>query len=211
MIGDVIMRIIKEAEVRRNEILDAADELFSQKGFDNTSTNDILEKVGIARGTLYYHFKSKEDIMNALIERYTIRILNSAKKIAEDKSISINERLVKVVLALNVSHKGGIELKDQMHKPQNALMHQKTQAILLNNIIPILTDLIKEGPFQTPFPRECIEMIMSYTTIFFDDDMTTTHEEQIKRIKALSFNIERLLGVESGSMTHYITQMFGFC
>ena len=50
----------KESEERRNEILDAVDELFGQKGFDGTSTNDILEKVGIARGTLYYHFKSKE-------------------------------------------------------------------------------------------------------------------------------------------------------
>lgn len=49
----------KEAEVRKNEIIDAADELFNQKGFDGTSTNDILEKVGIARGTLYHHFKSK--------------------------------------------------------------------------------------------------------------------------------------------------------
>ncbi len=50
----------KESEERRNEILDAVDELFGQKGFDGTSTNGILEKVGIARGTLYYHFKSKE-------------------------------------------------------------------------------------------------------------------------------------------------------
>ena len=64
------MRVVKEAEERRNEILDAADMLFADKGFDNTSTSDILEKVGIARGTLYYHFKSKEDILDALIDRY---------------------------------------------------------------------------------------------------------------------------------------------
>lgn len=43
------MREMKKAEERRNEILDAADELFTQKGFDGTSTNNILEKVGIAR------------------------------------------------------------------------------------------------------------------------------------------------------------------
>ena len=52
------MRTVKEPEIRKNEILDAADTLFAQKGFDNTSTGDILEMVGIARGTLYYHFKS---------------------------------------------------------------------------------------------------------------------------------------------------------
>ncbi|WP_249661946.1 TetR/AcrR family transcriptional regulator, partial [Lysinibacillus fusiformis] len=48
------MREMKKAEERRNVILDAADELFTQKGFDGTSTRNILEKVGIARGTLYY-------------------------------------------------------------------------------------------------------------------------------------------------------------
>ena len=54
------MRVVKEAEERKNEILDVAERLFGEKGFDNTSTNDILEEIGIARGTLYYHFKSKE-------------------------------------------------------------------------------------------------------------------------------------------------------
>jgi AcrR family transcriptional regulator len=63
------MRIVKEAKERKNEILDAAEELFAAKGYEETSTGDILDRVGIARGTLYYHFKSKEDILDALIER----------------------------------------------------------------------------------------------------------------------------------------------
>jgi len=81
------MRVVKEAEERRNEILDAADMLFADKGFDNTSTSDILEKVGIARGTLYYHFKSKEDILDALIKRCQEQIINAAGEIAADKGI----------------------------------------------------------------------------------------------------------------------------
>lgn len=69
------MRVVKEATVRRNEILDAAEQLFVTKGFDGTSTNDILERVGIACGTLYYHFKSKEEILDAMIERMTETLL----------------------------------------------------------------------------------------------------------------------------------------
>ena len=65
------MRIIKEAEERKNEILDVAGKLFGEKGYDATSTNDILKEIGIAKGTLYYHFKSKEDILDAMIERIT--------------------------------------------------------------------------------------------------------------------------------------------
>jgi AcrR family transcriptional regulator len=207
------MRVIKEAEERRNEILDAAEELFGQKGFDGTSTNDILEKVGIARGTLYYHFKSKEDIMDALIERYNVRVLGAAQKIAADKSIPVNERIIRVVMALNISSGSSKEIMDHIHKPQNALMHQKIQKVILNGVTPILTGIIREGieqgMFNTPFPYECMEMVVAYTNTVFDDDMVEmTNEELVSRIQAFVFNLERLLGAESGSLM-YITQMFG--
>lgn len=207
------MRVIKEAEERRKEILDAADELFGQKGFDGTSTNDILEKVGIARGTLYYHFKSKEDIMDALIQRYNVRILGAAKEIAADKSISVRERIIRVVMSLNISNLGGKEIMEHIHKPQNALMHQKIQKVILSGVTPILTGIIQEGIaqgiFSTPFPYECVEMIMVYTNTIFDDDMVEmTNEERASRIQAFIFNVERLLGAESGSLMCVI-QLFG--
>jgi len=203
----------KEAEERRNEILDAADELFSQKGFDGTSTNDILEKVGIARGTLYYHFKSKEDIMDALIERYNVQILGTAKEIAANKSIPVHERIVRVVMALNISSGNGKEIIDHIHKPQNALMHQKIQKVIMNGLPPILTEIIREGIeqglFSTPYPYECMEMIVAYTNTIFDGDMVDmTDEERASRIPAFVFNVERLLGVESGSLM-YMMKMFG--
>ncbi|MFT9816006.1 TetR/AcrR family transcriptional regulator [Lysinibacillus sp. NPDC056185] len=203
----------KEAIERRNEILVAADELFGQKGFDGTSTNDILEKVGIARGTLYYHFKSKEDIMDALIDRYNTQILGAANGIAADKSIAVHERIVRVVMALNISGGNGKEIIDHIHKPQNALMHQKIQKVIINGLPPILTEIIREGIeqglFSTPYPYECMEMIVAYTNTVFDDDMVDlTDEERAARIPAFIFNVERLLGVESGSLM-YMMKMFG--
>jgi len=203
----------KEAQERRNEILDAADELFGQKGFDRTSTNDILEKVGIARGTLYYHFKSKEDIMDALIERYNAQILGAAKAIAADKSISVNERIVRVVMALNISDGNGKEIIDHIHKPQNALMHRKIQKVIINGLPLILTEIIREGIeqglFSTPYPYECMEMVVAYTNTVFDDDLVEmSNEERASRIPAFVFNVERLLGVENGSLT-YMMKMFG--
>ncbi|MFJ8526641.1 TetR/AcrR family transcriptional regulator [Bacillus sp. NPDC094106] len=206
------MRVIKKAEERRSEILDAADELFGRKGFDGTSTNDILEKVGIARGTLYHHFKSKEDIMDALIERYTVRILGAAKEIAADKSITVNERIIRVVMALNISDGNGKEIIEHIHKPQNALMHQKIQKVIINGVPQILTGIIREGIeqglFNTPYPYECMEMVVVYTNTVFDGDMVNlTNEELASRIQAFVFNVERLLGVESGSLM-YMMKMF---
>ncbi|MBU5675635.1 TetR/AcrR family transcriptional regulator [Alkaliphilus sp. MSJ-5] len=206
------MRIVKEAKERRNEILDAVEELFGQKGFDGTSTNDILEKVGIARGTLYYHFKSKEDIMDALIERYNVRILGAAQEIAADKSIPVNERLIRAVMALNISDGSSEEIKEHIHKPQNALMHQKIQKIIISGVTPILTGIIREGIeqglFSTPFPYECVEMVVAYANTVFDDDMVEmTDEERVSRAQAFAFNTERLFGAKSGSLN--IMQMFG--
>lgn len=69
------MRIVKEADVRKNEILDAAAVLFAEKGADKTSVADIMEAVGIAKGTLYHRFKSKESIMDALMHQKTKRVV----------------------------------------------------------------------------------------------------------------------------------------
>ncbi|MCD7860688.1 MAG: TetR/AcrR family transcriptional regulator, partial [Oscillospiraceae bacterium] len=63
------MRISKDADVRKAEILDAAEKLFQEKGYAKATTDDTLSATGIARGTLYYHFKSKEEILLAMIDR----------------------------------------------------------------------------------------------------------------------------------------------
>ncbi len=206
------MRIVKEAEERRNEILDAADALFGQKGFDRTSTNDILEKVGIARGTLYYHFKSKEDIMDALIDRYNIRLLSTAQEIAADTSIPVIERIFRVVMSLNISEGNGKEIIEHIHRPQNALMHQKIQKVIMKGVTPILTGIIREGIeqglFSTPYPYECMEMVVAYMNTVSDDDMENkTNGQLAAHMQGFIFNVERLLGTESGSLMCML-QMF---
>ncbi|WP_332646083.1 TetR/AcrR family transcriptional regulator [Lysinibacillus sp. 54212] len=199
----------KGANERRNEILDVADELFGQKGFDGTSTNDILEKVGIARGTLYHHFKSKEDIMDALIDRYSIRLLETGRGIAADKNIPVVDRIIRVVMSMNMSGGSSEEIMDHIHRPQNALMHQKIQKVIINGLTPILAEIISEGIeqglFNTPFPYECMEMVVTYANTIFDDDMVEmTIEERATRVGAFVFNVERLLGVENGSLMSVI-------
>jgi AcrR family transcriptional regulator len=206
------MRIVKDPEIRKNEILDAAEELFTLKGFDGTSTNDILERVGIARGTLYYHFKSKEDIMDALIERINARVLSAAKEAASDKSVPVPERLLRTVAALKISEQN-TTVMEHIHRPQNALMHQKIQKTMLKSIPPILTEIIrdgiKEGLLNTPFPYECMEMVFTYLNTIFDSDMLEMSDlERSAKIKAFIFNAERLFGAREGSFANVVA-MFG--
>jgi len=53
----------------RNHIVEAADQLFYQQGYENTSFSDIADAVQISRGNFYYHFKTKDDILDAVIDR----------------------------------------------------------------------------------------------------------------------------------------------
>ncbi|POP32957.1 TetR/AcrR family transcriptional regulator [Lactonifactor longoviformis] len=206
------MRKVKEAKERRNEILDVAERLFGTKGFDHTSTNDILNEVGIARGTLYYHFKSKEDILDAMIDRITDRLIAKAKWITHQKEVPVLQRLTLAVRALNVESPVGSVILEQVHKPQNALLHQKLQESLLAEVNPLVTELIEEaieqGICHTDYPAEVVEMTLLYSNTVFDDLAQNGKEIKQKKIEALIYNLERLLGMEPGSMQEAILPLF---
>lgn len=206
------MRTVKEAEERKNEILDVAERLFGTKGFDNTSTSDILNEVGIARGTLYYHFKSKEDILDAMIDRMTGRLVEKAAALLAKKEIPVLKRLTMMMTALNVNGSLGQEIMEQVHKPQNALMHQKMQERLLTGVNPLVTALIREGIAQgickTEYPAEVAEMTLLYSNTAFDTLAEHGKEERERKINAFIYNLERLLGMERGSMEAVILPIF---
>ena len=206
------MRIVKEAEERRSEILDVAERLFCTKGFDHTSTTDILKEVGIARGTLYYHFKSKEDILDAMIERLSEEITGKAEAIAMDESLPVLTRLTDTILSLNVDNELGHMIMEQVHRPQNALLHQKMQERLLEKVNPLITkiveDAMNQGMGQSDYPREAVEMIMMYSYTAFDNLMDYSKDERERKIAGFIYNTERILGMEEGSLQEAVMPVF---
>lgn len=206
------MRIVKEAKERKNEILDVAEKLFCTKGFDHTSTNDILNEIGIARGTLYYHFKSKEDILDAMIDRIVEQTTSKAKEIAKNHSIPVLDRMKDTILALNVDNEIGRMIMEQVHRPQNALMHQKMQEKLLSKVNPLITEIIKDGCdqglFNTKYPEEAVEMIMIYSNTAFDALADNSHEEMERKVAGFIYNTERILGMDEGSLVSAMLPIF---
>ena len=206
------MRIVKEAAERRNEILDVAERLFCTNGYDNTSTNDILAEIGIARGTLYYHFKNKEDILDAMIARILDETIRKAERIALDESVPVLERLTKTVLAANVDTKAGDMILEQIHKPQNALMHAKMQEKLLSQLVPLFVKIIEDGMsqnlMQTDYPEDTIQMLLLCSNTVFDDSIEYSAEVKKRMVLAFISNAEVLLHMEKGSMLEAMLPMF---
>ena len=63
----------------KRKIFETSMKLFAEKGYDATSIEDITATVGVAKGTLYYHFSSKEEIFNFLVEEGIKLLQNSAR------------------------------------------------------------------------------------------------------------------------------------
>lgn len=206
------MRIVKDAEERKNEILDVAERLFSTKGFDNTSTGDILAEVGIARGTLYYHFQSKEEILDAVIERMIGQKLAVARELAKRRDLSVWQRLALMIRALQVSEEWNDSIMEQIHKPQNALMHQKIQERLLAGMNPLFTALIEEGVAEgichTDYPAEVVEMTFLYVNTAFDTLEGLSEAERQRKMTAFIYNLERLLQMKQGSLMEVVLPLF---
>ena len=200
----------KSAEERREEIMDAAAELFSTKGYEETTTTDIMKKVGIAKGTLYYHFASKEEILDAMIERMGRRLIATARACAAADA-PVYERLLKVMLSLNANSIGGEDIIELMHQPRNVLMHEKSRAMVIREAGPILADLVREGVdeglFDCKYPEQTVEMIMVYVLVAFDGADFLEADMQQERIDGFIAIIERMLGAGKGSFD-FVRQLF---
>ena len=190
---------------KKEQILDVSLSLFLEKGYDNTSISDILSNLNIARGTLYYHFESKEAIMDTIIERSIKNVIEEAKGIVFQKGMTVQEKMFTLFSSTSMKRLSGRELMiDYLNQPQNALFHEKINRSFIQKIVPLLGDIIKEGVeegiFINAYPYESAEMILVMIIGFMDVYYDNVDENDIKRrTESLLYNMERILGVKEGS------------
>lgn len=199
------MRISKDPEERRSEILDTAERLFTVKGYSQTAMMDIANEIGIAKGTLYYHYTSKEEVMEAIILRTLTGRVERAKQLIADTNMKAVDKLFLMLSGQNSdeSKRQEDELAEQFHQPENSEMHQKSMKQVILLMAPVLAEVVKQGVddkiFSTEYPLESVEVLLASSSILFDKEMFHWTEEESKR-KARAFvsAIERILGAEKG-------------
>lgn len=85
----------KKTEARREAILDAALEEFAAKGYAGARMEDIAQRAGVAKGTLYLHFGDKEGLFNGLAESALGPLHAQVRDILDDKELSLREKLLR--------------------------------------------------------------------------------------------------------------------
>jgi len=201
------MRIIKEPEERKKEILDTAEKLFADKGYEAATINDILDAVKIAKGTFYYYFKSKEDVLDTLVDR---RISEGVKKAEEITASSLSpvQKILLIMMAQKPRNQTQENFTSVLHEKDNAKMHQKYLTRYILRLSPCLCKAVREGIeagiFSTPFPNESAEILLGAGLVLFDDDyFQWTKEEIAAKTKAFIIAMERVIGAESGSFSEF--------
>ena len=202
-------RIVKDPETRRTEIIDISEELFLKSGYNETAVSDIVKRVGVSQGTFYYYFKSKEDILNAIIERYIDDIKMGVKAIAAKDDINAIEKIMAFFGSLNNMDQGKEKLIDYFHEDQNVHLHARFEKNVPSNIIPPFCQMIEQGVqedlFDTKYPEMAALSIMG-TTFAISHWMYDKEDRagSTKKIMAAIFDlIERILGANPGIFMQY--------
>ena len=179
------MRDVKEPEMRRAEIINAAMLLFMEKGYLNTTTQDIVNKVNISRGLLYYHFKNKEDILYCLVEQYSDKLLRRIHLIAYDEEKNAIEKIRAFIDATIISSENisaeGTELQKTVDLEENRYMIDKLSHKLIEKLTIYFERIINQGisekVFSVKYPVETVEFLMT-AYVFVSNNIKIRYSEK---------------------------------
>lgn len=195
------MRVTKDPEVRRKELICAAEELFREKGCEETSVSDIVRKVGVAQGTFYYYFESKDDILDAVLDHYLMDHLEPAiKGIMADTSLNAVQKIRLIVTESLSFQTGERKVMEFLHADRNMASHQKYMLKVRDMFVPVITNVleegIEEGMFTVPYPRETAELMLVMFAYLHDSAALSENGDYGLKLKAAEDIAVKVLGLK---------------
>ncbi len=204
--GTKMPRISKKPDERKNELIETALTLFLEKGYENTAVSDIVKQIGIAQGTFYYHFKSKAEILEAMINKYLTYVEKEMLTLFNSHNDNMIHCLNKTINTFYEMVNRNQELLDYIHHESNAVLHDKLVKLTMEKLIPVLTKMVEKGviikQFSVHYPIETVEIILSAIFWQFHQPGIQKDKKRLKRIKiSLEHLLDRVLGVEDHTFT----------
>lgn len=174
---------------KRELILDAMQELMSTSSISSISVQEIAQKAGIGKGSIYYYFSSKNEIIEAVIERSYSCVLDEGKALAVSQDTDVFEKMKIIYQACLDS---SMELRRQEvigsvnEQQQIALIHQKFSQVIISKMQPILTDIfrqaVQEEKMHCEYPQETARIVLTVLTVTLDNYLAPVSQDQIRKI-----------------------------
>lgn len=206
-------RVVKKPEERRQEIVQAARHLFQIKDYEQATMQDVVDSVGIAKGTVYHYFKSKKELLEAVVEDIVNECHYAMQKVVEEATGTALEKFRLLMEKGNLAQEEP-EILGQLHSPGNEAMHARLLAVAIAKQAPLYAKIIQEGceagAFQTDHPLECAEFFLAGGQFLLDVGIYPWSDDDLaRRIRVIPQQIERLLGASSGSCAFMIDFLAG--
>jgi AcrR family transcriptional regulator len=191
----------KYPEKTKEQILSVSAKLFLEKGYDKTSIQDIIDALGMSKGAIYHHFKSKEEILDGVMElrsKSAIEIFNDS--INNTKAGNAREKLI-TILESTVADEGvhtmDNVLRSQIKNPQLIVTSIK-DSILSSapKIAAIMLEGKEDGSITADYIDECAEIFMLLLNIWINPVIFDRRlSEIVSRLKTLQ-QIMKQLGAD---------------
>jgi AcrR family transcriptional regulator len=211
-------RITKDPDERRSELIACAQKLFYSKGYESTSVRDIVDEIGVAKGTFYYYFDSKQAILEALVAELSAQKLAFYETIVADETLNAIQkwtRAIQVIGDWKIEHKAELlALGRVMQMDENVLLFHKLGTQAAKMAAPewakIIAQGIEEGVFETAYVEEAAEIVYAISKTFSDtladivlnpDNYDNPEALARRKIAAGQTAIERVLGAAPGSLS----------
>ena len=133
------MRVVKDPDTRKQEILVGALRVFAQKGYDKATIADISKELGISQGLCYRYYASKQEIYDAALEEYATIIANSNLERFNDDKRSFKEKILAYSGSMKEYRKPETEnelLYDLFHSEKSQKMHDQLMLKVSSKIVP---------------------------------------------------------------------------
>ena len=149
-------RIVKDYDERRTEIIETAERLFLQHGYEETSVESIIKEIGIAKGTFYHYFKSKDELLDVLMDRLIKEVNTNVRKMAFETEGGALEKMFGLSTYFRTLAIGRERITDYIHEEKNAHIHLRVE----KGVTPVLVDCYlhlieqgnEEGIFNVKYP-----------------------------------------------------------
>lgn len=135
---NVITKTEEKKELKKNRLLNASISLFLEKGFNNTTIQDIVDKAELAKGTFYLYFHDKYEVQDELIIRQSKKLFDNAlSKLDKEKYPKLEDQIIFIIdHIVNELSKNTLLLKFISKNLSWGLYSSKLQTIISNEEIP---------------------------------------------------------------------------
>lgn len=212
------MKQEEKSLVARKKIISAATKLFSEKGYDETTMQDIMTLSGLSKGAIYHYFKSKQEILDYISNYEKELVSNYLRELVDNKELTAKEKIEKVINYLSANETLPELTKEKWaEKIPFALLN--TLKNTLNVLAEYITKIIEQGndnkEFNCIYPKEIAGVLVLLIDIWLDPAIVNSNYEEmcnkvdfillfLEKFDAPLFSRDKCLEIKEGLRRYYV-------